>query len=108
MTNPSIKELLVNCRMMDMHIRRGEKVLVHCHAGQGRTALVIACYLMFANTTETVNDTIAFIRAKRPKCLKHKFNREFLTEVHEKLGEMRMMFAHDKKHVITLRSLIDH
>jgi len=39
--------------MMDMHIRKGEKVLVHCHAGKGRTALVIATYLMYANITET-------------------------------------------------------
>ena len=81
MTNPTIKDLLVNCRMMDMHIRKGEKVLVHCHAGAGRTALVIATYLMYANITEDVPETITLIRAKRPKCLKHKFNREFLTEV---------------------------
>ena len=67
-------------------------MIVHCHAGQGRTALVIAGYLMYANVTRTADETIKYIRDARPKCLKHKFNREYLEEIEESLRELRCVF----------------
>jgi protein tyrosine phosphatase domain-containing protein 1 len=37
-------------QQMDYHIskNKGNRVLVHCHAGMGRTAIVIAAYLAYA------------------------------------------------------------
>jgi len=67
LTNPRFIDLIKNITFMDYHINKGEKVLVHCHAGQGRTALVIAAYLMYKNTTKTVEDTIKYIRKERPQ-----------------------------------------
>lgn len=34
---------------MDLAIGQDSKVAVHCHAGRGRTALLICGYLMFKN-----------------------------------------------------------
>lgn len=46
------------------------KFLVHCHAGLGRTGLIIACYLIFKNYLGTnVPSIIQFLRKKRPNSL---------------------------------------
>lgn len=34
---------------MDYALSKKRKIAVHCHAGKGRTALVITGYLMFKN-----------------------------------------------------------
>jgi len=83
LTNPTFRDLIKNISLMDFHISRGQKVLVHCHAGQGRTALVIAAYLMYKRITTTVEDTIKYIRKQRPQCLKKGYNRKYLLEVKE-------------------------
>lgn len=107
MKNPEIKMLLKNCRLMDKHIRDGHKLIVHCHAGQGRTALVIATYLMYSNVTHTVDETISFIRKSRPKCLKHKFNRTFLVEVEEELKLIRHIFpSKENKSKLSLKQTL--
>lgn len=35
-------------QIIDFNVKNKGKVLVHCHAGQGRTGLVIGCYLIYA------------------------------------------------------------
>lgn len=48
LTNPSFEKLLNICQVMDFIVKQGGKVLVHCHAGQGRTAVVIGAYLIYS------------------------------------------------------------
>jgi protein tyrosine phosphatase domain-containing protein 1 len=43
-------------------------VLVHCHAGYGRTGIVIACYLIFT-TNKSVDEIIKDIRKIRKECV---------------------------------------
>jgi protein tyrosine phosphatase domain-containing protein 1 len=33
---------------MDMYIKKGKKVFVHCHAGMGRTGIVCAAYMIYS------------------------------------------------------------
>ncbi|KAJ8985848.1 hypothetical protein NQ317_006219 [Molorchus minor] len=41
------------------------RVAVHCHAGLGRTGVLIACYLVYALRV-SANDAIRYVRFKRP------------------------------------------
>ncbi|XP_072327309.1 protein tyrosine phosphatase domain-containing protein 1 [Scyliorhinus torazame] len=41
------------------------KVAVHCHAGLGRTGVLIACYLVYA-TRVSPSEAVHFVRIKRP------------------------------------------
>ena len=47
---------------MDFIIKNGGKVLVHCHAGMGRTALVIGAYLLYAGIAKDALEAIKISR----------------------------------------------
>lgn len=40
------------------------KIVVHCHAGYGRTGVIIACYLIFNNSI-SANEAINYVRFRR-------------------------------------------
>ena len=48
-----------------------KKVLVHCHAGYGRTGVVIACYKIFSDNM-TAEEAVKKLRMARPKCIEAK------------------------------------
>lgn len=55
-------------KTMDYVLSTKKKIAVHCHAGKGRTALVICGYLMFKNKWSS-KKTIDFFRSKRKESL---------------------------------------
>ena len=70
----------------------GKKVLVHCHAGYGRTGVVIACYMLF--NSESDSDTIiSMIREKRSKCIETKTQRSYCKKFEEFLVHSRIIFG---------------
>jgi protein-tyrosine phosphatase len=52
-------------RYIDDHVSKGHNVLVHCAAGQQRSAAVIAAYLMKTKGF-TVDQAIEFVKSKKP------------------------------------------
>ncbi|KRT79832.1 hypothetical protein AMK59_6786, partial [Oryctes borbonicus] len=56
--------LLNMVKVLTFAISEG-RVAVHCHAGLGRTGVLIACYLIYSLRVEA-NDAIRFVRYKRP------------------------------------------
>lgn len=109
MTNPRVIDLLRNVKLMDMHIGKGEKVLVHCHAGQGRTALVIAAYLLYKNICTNAEDSVKYIKSKRPKWLNKEYNRKFLKDVNDEILKMRQVFPiKGEPFRYTLEDIIKH
>ncbi len=52
------------------------KALVHCHAGYGRTGIVLACYMIFT-TTKTAEEIVKDIRKVRNECVQKKAQMEY-------------------------------
>ena len=65
MTAPENEIVLRSVQCMDHHIRSSGRVLVHCHAGLGRTGLMIACYFMMAQRM-SAQEAILLVRKCRP------------------------------------------
>ena len=59
---------------MDFIIKNGGKVLVHCHAGQGRTAILIGAYLIYSGIAKDGDDAIRLTKLGRPKCFSKSYN----------------------------------
>ena len=53
---------------MASEMNAGGRVLVHCHAGHGRTGLLIACSLVFT-ARYTAAEAITLVRLRRAKAI---------------------------------------
>lgn len=58
--------VLLCCEVLD----RGERVAVHCHAGFGRTGVLIACVLVHREGL-AADAAIALVRSRRPQCIQN-------------------------------------
>jgi hypothetical protein len=54
------------CQVLD----RGERIAVHCHAGFGRTGVLIACVLVHREGL-AADAAIALVRSRRPQCVQN-------------------------------------
>ena len=91
---------------MDFIIKNGGKCLVHCHAGQGRTALVIGAYLVYSGTAEDDKDAIKQTRKNRVKCFSKAYNQKFIKFFYDKLVEVRYLFPWSNNK-LTLKKILD-
>ncbi len=65
--------------------------MVHCHAGYGRTGVVIACYLIY-NSFKTVNEIVLSIRQKRGDCIQKKEQYSYCEKFAEFINKSRLLF----------------
>lgn len=65
---PTHENMLRMVRDMASETTGGGRVLVHCHAGHGRTGLLIACWLVFA-CGYTPAEAITLVRLRRAKAI---------------------------------------
>ena len=77
-----------------------KRVLVHCHAGKGRTGVVIACYLMFKYHIKA-DEAVKKVREKRPKCIESKSQMEYCKRFFQFISGLREIFCKEKKDVYT-------
>lgn len=60
---PTLAQLRMGAAFVDEAVRAGKLVLIHCHAGVGRSALLCACYLIYAGMD--LDEAWQTVKAKR-------------------------------------------
>ena len=105
MGTPSNDIVLRTVQLMCDHVSKGEKFLVHCHAGLGRTGLMIACWMMYHSKT-SAEETINRIRFQRPGSIQTAKQQQFVFEFSSYLKEMRMFFP-NTSNCQSLHQLLD-
>ena len=68
------------------------KVAIHCHAGLGRTGLLIACYLVYSQRM-TADQAIHYIRSKRKNSVQMNDQINAARDFERFLAPMRIIFA---------------
>ncbi|XP_012519906.1 PREDICTED: protein tyrosine phosphatase domain-containing protein 1 isoform X3 [Propithecus coquereli] len=98
----SLTTILDMVKVMTFALQEG-KLAVHCHAGLGRTGVLIACYLVFA-TRMTADQAIIFVRAKRPNSIQTRGQLLCVREFTQFLTPLRNIFSccDPKAHAVTL------
>ena len=66
---PRLETLLMVCQSVQRIDQLGKKIFVHCHAGTGRTALVICSYLIYSGMVEDPHEAIRVTREARTGAL---------------------------------------
>ena len=69
---------------------------MHCHAGLGRTGLIIASFLVYKGYS--VNDAIQTVRLHRPTAIQTTKQEEFITNFYHYIRELQTVFAIPKQH----------
>ena len=54
-----------------------KRVLIHCHAGYGRTGIVLACYMLY-DSNKTAKQVVNEIRSKRRGCVQKKSQFDYI------------------------------
>ncbi len=63
----SVNMLNTAADLIDYHVRKGDRLLVHCHGGIERSPLTIAWYLVNkVKECATFQDAYVFLKSKRP------------------------------------------
>ena len=82
----------------DMIKIKNKKVLVHCHAGNGRTGIVIACYLMYTYNYNA-KDAVVKLREVRKKCIEKNSQMRYCCKFKKFIIQLRKIFTNEKYEV---------
>lgn len=91
MDTPHCELILGAVQLMSYLIGSGKKVAVHCHAGLGRTGLLIASYLIF-DKHMTPEEAQQLVRLARPGSIQNKKQMAFLGIFQNYLTKLRFYY----------------
>ncbi|XP_048409696.1 protein tyrosine phosphatase domain-containing protein 1 isoform X2 [Stegostoma tigrinum] len=102
----SLVRVLDAVKVTSFAIQEG-KVAVHCHAGLGRTGVLIACYLVYA-TRVSPGEAIHFVRIKRPCSIQTRTQINLVYDFAQFVDSHRTMFTDVSLHAhpITLKQYL--
>lgn len=93
MSIPSLERMIQIVHVIQFHIsERGQKVAVHCHAGYGRTGIVIACYYIYCWGMQP-EQAIQSVRNRRPGSVQTNRQVKFVHMFYEYCTYLRTVFA---------------
>ncbi|CUI15485.1 phosphatase, putative [Bodo saltans] len=91
MTAPDNDIVLRSVQVMESHVKNSGRVLVHCHAGLGRTGLMIACFLIYSKRM-TSDSAIKMVRTCRPGAVQTSAQVAFVKGFEQHLWSMQLAF----------------
>lgn len=92
MAVPSMDKMLFIIQSISFHVHtKGEKVSVHCHAGYGRTGIVMGCWLIYSNGMDC-KEAIDTVRSRRPGCIQTKTQQQFCYKFAAYLTQLRRVY----------------
>jgi atypical dual specificity phosphatase len=72
------------CKFIETRIKGGDRVAIHCHAGLGRTGLLLAAYLVWQRAEP--EEAIARVRAINPRFIQTVEQERFLSRFKDDVG----------------------
>jgi len=88
---PTLEAMSVVVKLMAKHEDEGGRVSVHCHAGLGRTGLVIACFLVYRYRL-SAEEAVEEVRADRPGSVQTWKQAEFVGDFAARVTACRRAF----------------
>ena len=100
MTPPDTFEFMLNIvkRMAYFVKYKNARVLVHCHAGNGRTGLVNACFFMYY-FDKTYHEALKEVRKLRKKGLEKETQEVFCQKFGDFIKEVKNLFPNKRKKI---------
>ncbi|XP_051515762.1 protein tyrosine phosphatase domain-containing protein 1 [Myxocyprinus asiaticus] len=88
----SLMTILDMVKVMSFAIQEG-KMAIHCHAGLGRTGVLLACFLVFTSWM-TADQAILKVREKRPNSIQTRGQLQCVRQFAQFLVPLRNVFAY--------------
>lgn len=88
---PTLGQLRMGAAFIDEAVRAGKIVLVHCHAGVGRSTLLCTCYLIYAGMD--VEEAWLTVKGKRTVAYLNSMQKAILAEFAEVITRERTATA---------------
>lgn len=96
MSIPTVYYMHDVCKIIAYHIVcKKHNIAVHCHAGYGRTGLVIACALLYIHYTLTPQQAINTVRTQRIQCIQTSKQQQFVHTFWTYLMYLRCVYKVD-------------
>ncbi|XP_060714245.1 protein tyrosine phosphatase domain-containing protein 1 isoform X1 [Tachysurus vachellii] len=98
----SLTTILDMVKVMSFAVQEG-KMAIHCHAGLGRTGVLLACYLVFTSRM-SADQAILFVRAKRPSSIQTRGQLLCVREFARFVAPLHCVFSsvEPRSHAVTL------
>ncbi|XP_048872077.1 protein tyrosine phosphatase domain-containing protein 1 isoform X2 [Brienomyrus brachyistius] len=102
----SLTTILDMVKVMSFACQEG-KMAIHCHAGLGRTGVLVACFLVFT-TRMSADQAIVIVRERRPNSIQTREQLLCVREFAQFLVPLRTIFscASPKANVVTLSQFL--